>query len=100
MTKGSTVKEPTTVRLANPVFTGFGVLLTLYWPALILPEALKLVDSGVNPVVKVPPKPSFNVNGVAPDDVMVTVLELMPKPFAPIKAMTPPFTSTYCAVKL
>ena len=63
-------------------------------------EALKLVNSGANAVVNLPPKPSFNVNAVEPDDVKVTAVELTPKPLVPIKAITPPFASTYFAVKL
>ena len=67
---------------------------------MILPEALRLVDSGANVVVNVPPKPSSNVNGVEPDALRLTAVELIPEPLAPIKAISTPFVSTYFAVKI
>ena len=80
ISKGSTTSDPTTVRLANPDFTGFAVLLTLYSPELILLEALKLVDSGINAVVSRPPPatPSLKVNSEDPLELKLIGLGSLP----------------------
>ena len=78
MTKGSTSKEPTTVKFVNPVFVGLAVWVKLYWPELILLEPLRVAFIGVNAVLSEPPTPSFKVNGLEPTAVKLIGLELVP----------------------
>ena len=83
-TIGSTTKEPTTVKLAKPVLIGFAAEVTLYCPAFNCPDALKLVATGINAVVRRPPltTPSFKVNAVVP--LVLKLIGLRSLPFVPI----------------
>ena len=83
-TMGSTIKEPTTVKLAKPVLLGFGAELTLYCPAFTRPVRLVVVASGTNAAVSRPPPvtPSFRVN--AADPLVLKLIGFMSLPLVPI----------------
>jgi hypothetical protein len=96
---GLTINDPTTTSSSNPVLLGLGVDLTLYCPALALPEALK-VAVGINPVVTELPlcPPALRVKELEPLVIRVIGVGLVVP--LPTYDMVEPSEARNFAVKL